>query len=120
MFIDEAKIRVKAGDGKDSFNFKVNNIQNDFDNDPVWSYNSVGTYICTLTGEFTANKTQIILPENWAGVNDATGRATFSQAWNSINDFYLSTGSTDSGGASAPANGFLSPAYSFIEVRVYP
>jgi hypothetical protein len=94
-------------------------LANELSGIPAWTYSGVGEYIVTLSGAFTASKTMIILPQNYAGVNDATGRAIYSVGWNSVDDIYLNTGTTDSGGVSSPSNGFLGDPYSYIEIRVY-
>lgn len=96
-------------------------LENTLGGVPSWAYTSVGKYTATLTGVFTANKTVVIPPTNWGGVDDSlTDRKVFTAGTDDANTFYVNSGTVDASGVSSSANGQLFTGYSFIEIRVYP
>ena len=88
-------------------------LENTLSGTPVWSYDGVGEYLLTLTGEFTSAKTFItISPKEGTNINLGATRS-------SDDTIYLSSSVSE-----VYANGALgsndATEYTSIEIRVYP
>lgn len=84
-------------------------LYNDLGGDVVWSYDALGSYLATLTGAFTINKTVLFTGQNYFNVGN---EITYAYP-NDENGFYVET--IDNG---TNVNGTLIGTP--IEVRVYP
>ena len=83
-------------------------LENTLGGTVVWTYDSVGYYIGTLSAVFTANKTTLSIANN-TSVADA-----YSIAWIDANSVGIESGTT------TPTNEDDKLNNTFIEIRVYP
>jgi len=68
----------------------ANVIENTYDTEPVWSYNSVGTYELTFAAELVVNKTTVFIGQLGDGYNavrtikNADPNVVFVITWDSL------------------------------------
>lgn len=85
-------------------------LEDTFEGDVAWGYDSAGSYTATLTGEFTTNKTGIFI-----GANYDTGGETF-YAYSNDDDNTITVEVLNAAGTTN-VNGAL--IGTMIEIRVY-
>ena len=94
-------------------------IRNDFDDEPVWSYDVVGRFLATLT-DIGVGQVRVILPEPTLNLDNPTIEK-YTGGVNDDNSIYLNTGSQNtSTGEISQSNGKLyGEGYSYIEIIKY-
>lgn len=83
-------------------------MQNTLTGNIAWSRNATGSYIGTLTGEFTENKTTIII-----GTLQTVNKPVIIAIWNNVNSIAILTTINET-----PADDTLIDTT--IEIKIYP
>lgn len=94
-------------------------LENTLGEDVVWSYDGVGSYLGTVTGDiFTNHKTFFLFSAKYTNISSGNQVVEYAGIYNSVNDFYIMTAQVETAtGAYTAANGWL--VDTLLEIRVY-